>query len=279
MFKRLFIPIVIILLSLATCDHPVDPVNCAVSLDVTSHEPRDISILFIGTSHTYYNDLPAIVKAIGKSIGDQVYTEMSAPGGYDFERHVILESTIKALDSREWDYIVLQESGWRTALPPDMLATKVFPFASDLKNIISEKQPSSTLILYMTQGYVGGVGTFDADWCAAEPAVCSYEGMQERIRDTYIELSKIMGAEVAPTGMVWKALMNKDSQFSLFDADGIHPNLAGSYVNALTIYSVIRRKELRNVFIPMGVADDDALLIQNTVVDMIFQCSPNWTKL
>jgi len=278
MFKSLFIPIVVIL-SLTTCDDSADTINCAVPLDVNSQESRDISVLFIGTSHTYYNELPAIVEAIGESIGDQVYTEMSAPGGYDFERHIVLESTLRSLDSREWDYIVLQESGWRTALPQDMLATKVFPFAADLKNIMSEKQPSARLILYMTQGYVGGVSAFDADWCAAEPVVCSYEGMQERIRDTYIELSKMMGAEMAPAGMVWTALMNKDSQFLLYDADGIHPNLAGSYSNALTIYSVIRRKELRNVFKPIGVADDDALLIQNTVADMVFQCSPNWTEM
>jgi hypothetical protein len=239
---------------------------------------KDIDILFIGTSHTHYNAMPDIVRAIGESIGDQVYTEMSAPGGYDFERHIVLMSTIDALDSRDWDYIVLQESGWRTALPKDMLQTSVFPFAKELKKIISEKRPSAKLIMYLTNGYVNGVGTFNADWCTDEPAVCSYEGMQARVRDTYLELSKIMNADVAPAGMVWETLIGKKNDIPLFDPDGIHPSVTGSYTHALTIYSLIRRKELKNVFAPNGVTAENAALIQNTVADMVYQCSPDWTR-
>src|SRR6478752_1724707 len=184
---------VVIIGFLASCDQGIDPISCAVPIDQTKGT-KDINILFIGTSHTYYNNMPNIVKQIGKSIGDSVHIKMSAPGGYDFERHVKLQATLDALDSCDWDYIILQESGWRTTLPQDSLNTRVFPFAKELKKIISEKQPLAKLVLYMTNGYTKGVGSFNTSWCKDEPVVCSYEGMQNRIRDTYITLLKLMDA-------------------------------------------------------------------------------------
>src|SRR6187551_1430007 len=204
--KIQLVTFIIIIGFFASCEKGVDPINCAVQLDYTE-DSKDLTILFIGTSHTYFNNMPNIVKQIGKSVGDSVHIKMSAPGGYDFERHVKLQATLDALDSCDWDYIILQESGWRTTLPQDSLNTRVFPFAKELKKIISQKQPSAKLILYMTNGYTMGVGSFNTDWCEDEPLVCSYDGMQNRIRDTYITLSKMMDAEVAPAGMVWKSLL------------------------------------------------------------------------
>ena len=274
--KSRLVAFIVIIGFLASCEQGVNPINCAVPLDNTE-DSKDLAILFIGTSHTYYNNMPDIIKKIGKSIGDSVHIKMSAPGGYDFERHVTLQTTLDALDSSDWDYIILQESGWRTALPQDRLNTQVFPFAKELKKIISEKQPLAKLILYMTNGYTKGVGSFNTSWCEDEPLVCSYDGMQNRIRDTYVTLSKTMNAEIAPAGMVWKSLIEKKSNIPLFDPDGIHPSLNGSYVHALTIYSLVRRKELKNIFVPTGISNDDAILIQDAVVDMVFQCTPNWT--
>src|SRR5687768_14591314 len=109
--KSQLVAFIIIIGCLASCEQGVHPINCSVPLDNTE-DSKDLDILFIGTSHTYYNSMPNIIKQIGKSIGDSVHIKMSAPGGYDFERHVTLQTTLHALDSGDWDYIILQESGW-----------------------------------------------------------------------------------------------------------------------------------------------------------------------
>ena len=192
-------------------------VKCGVDIN-ESNEVKNSSILFIGTSHTFYNDLPNLVSAIGKSLGDSVYTEMSAPGGFDFERHFKLNETIDKLNSRQWDYIVLQESGWRCAFDRTQAEIRIYPFADSLKMLIRKSNPNAKLVLYMTNGYTQGVNTFcDKAWCRLDPKVCNFEGMLDRIKANYIQLGEQLKAEVAPCGLVWKELRSMNSSLVLHE--------------------------------------------------------------
>ncbi len=221
--------------------------------------------------------MPVLLRDIAKSINDDVYVEMSAPGGYDFERHYKLAETTTALGSRKWDYIVLQESGWRTAYTASLAEKNIYPFADSLKKVINQNNSKATLVLYMTNGYIDGVNAFgDTAWCRADPQVCSLDGMQARIKDNYQHLSTQLNAAIAPCGIIWKILKTKNNNLVLHDADRIHPNLAGSYANAVTIYSIIRKKRLKDIFSPPGIEPQQAALIQNTVSDVLFDCNPDW---
>lgn len=253
--------------------------DCSITKTTTTGA-LDLSILFIGTSHTYYNDLPKLVEEIGASVGDHVYTEMTAPGGYDFERHFKLAQTVDAINSRQWDYIVLQESGWRTALPPALAEQRVYPFADSLRKIIIHSNPDAHLILYMTHGYIDGVNAFgNSDWCRDDPQVCTYEGMQARIKSTYQKLADQLDAEIVPAGILWKIIIDQHSDITLHDPDKIHPNIAGSYTNAIALYSVITKKQLTNIYIPSTLAEEQALHIQQAVANTLFECNPNWKEL
>jgi hypothetical protein len=253
--------------------------GCGININEQANA-QTIGILFIGNSHTFYNELPDLVKLIAQSVGDSVYTEMSAPGGYDFERHHTLPATISALNSRKWDYIVLQESGWKSAFHTSMAERAIYPFADSLKKQIVYHNPTAKLILYMTNGYADGVNTFgDTAWCRTDPPVCTLEGMQDRIKTNYIHLAQQLNAEVAPCGLIWKALQSRNPNLVLYDADGIHPSLAGSYVNAVTIYSLVRKQPMKDIFIPAGVSNEHAALVQNTVANILFYCNPAWKDL
>ena len=262
---------------LLSCRNPAaEPSTCGLTPD-GSQVARQLNILFIGTSHTYVNDLPNLVQAVATSMGDSVYTQMSAPGGYDFERHLTLADTRAALQSHSWDYIILQESGWRTALSAPQAQTRVYPFADSLLNLIRIHNANAQLILYLTNGYLGGVQAFgDTDWCQADVQVCTFEGMQDRIKATYLQLADRLKADIAPCGILWKILKRKQPSLALHEADGIHASLLGSYVNALTLYSLIRRKPLKGVFIPPALEKQQALLIQDTVSEVLFECRPDW---
>ena len=273
---RTFFFLLICLLAAGCKKNNSSPGDCGILQEMDTSS-RTLNILFIGTSHTFYNDLPKTVSAIAKSVGDNVHTEMSAPGGYDFERHFVLEATKTALNSRKWDYIVLQESGWRTALPPSLTQVRVYPFADSLLNLVKRNNATARLVLYMTNGYTNGVNTFgDTAWCKSDPQVCSFDGMVERIKGTYLQLGKQLNAEIAPCGVMWKILKSRKNDIVLHDADGIHPAPLASYLNALTIYTIIRKKPLKNVFIPSSVSNAESVLIQNTVADVLFDCNPGW---
>jgi hypothetical protein len=236
---------------------------------------KELSIVFIGNSHTHFHDLPEIVRDIASSIGDDLYVEMSAPGGYEFERHFKDPATLAVLSSRQWDYIVLQESGWRVALPPVEANIQVYPFADSLKKQIQKFNPSAELILYVTHGYEQGVLTIgEAQWCEWDPTVCNQDGMSKRIQETCKELARRFEAEPAPCGPMWQILKTKNNNLQLFEPDGVHPNINGSYANALCIYSVIRKQRLVNVYIPAEIDSETAQLLQKTVADALFDCNP-----
>jgi hypothetical protein len=270
---RLLYILVLVTLIGPSCDNDEDK-PCGL-LEEASEQSKELSILFIGNSHTHFHDLPEIVREIGASMGDKVHVEMSAPGGYEFERHFKDQETLTALASREWDYIVLQESGWRVALPPVEAAIQVYPFADSLKREIMQNNPNARLVMYVTHGYEQGVNTMgETEWCGSDPSVCNQQGMSKRIQETYDELARIFEAESAPAGPLWQIMKNKNSDLHLFEADGVHPNIVGSYANAVTIYSVIRKQRLMNVHAPPGIDMETVKFIQKTVADALFDCNP-----
>ena len=54
-------------LAIAGCKKDTSPDDCGVRLH-SGTEPAFLSILFIGTSHTYYNDLPALVSRLASAL-------------------------------------------------------------------------------------------------------------------------------------------------------------------------------------------------------------------
>jgi len=79
--------------------------------DAPGGSGRPTSVLLVGNSLTYVNNLPALLRALGESQGRAISTETwAAPGGTLAERwregHVG-----EALRSRRFDVVVLQEQG------------------------------------------------------------------------------------------------------------------------------------------------------------------------
>ena len=236
-------------------------------------------ILFIGSSHTYVNDIPATIRLMAKSAGDSTYIHQETPGGYTFEWQSTREATLQGIHAGEWDFVILQGSGWQQAFPTFMADTAIYPYVQILIDEIHENNADTKIVFYMTHGYEDGVLTFDdEDWCGQDPLVCDYEGMQERIKDTYIEMSDMFEAELAPAGILWKILMTENSEIDLFGSDGIHASPEGSYLSACTIYSTIFRKSPVGSYVPDGVSSEEAQVIQNKVYEVLFHCNPDWRE-
>jgi hypothetical protein len=186
---------------------------------------------------------------------------------------------MQAIESEKWDFVILQEQGGIQALPIFMADTAIYQYAEILVNAIRENYADTKIILYMTHGYRDGVLTFgDEYWCEQDPFVCNYEGMQERIKENYIEMSNRFNAEVAPAGMIWKIFMDENPDINLFNSDGIHALPAGSYISACSIYSTIFRKSPMGKYVPDGISSDLADTIQKKVYEVLFQCNPDWRQ-
>lgn len=269
--RKLF-PLILISILLFPCCEKSSTDQGTCGLEVADNSsPQLLKILFIGNSHTYVNDIPRTVSLIAKSKGDSVYYMMSAPGGCDFQSHYKLIETISAIKSQKWDFVVLQESGWRTALPDAMADTMIYPYADSLYKMIKTNNESTKIILYMTHGYRDG-----ASWGDEDPSVSTYEGMQERIKNTYLEISNRLNVPIAPAGMIWEIIMDKYPNMVLFQSDGIHAEYNGSYISACTIYSLIFNKKPIGTYVPENVLQEEVQIIQQTVSNVLFDCNPDW---
>ena len=107
--------------------------------------PDEIHVLFIGNSFTYYHDLPKMVAELAKAGGQRpVDYERETPGGCTFAKHWKDGKALAKIQSRKWDYVVLQDHS-QAAFCNE---TSMFEYGKKLDAEI-KKQGAKT-ILYMT---------------------------------------------------------------------------------------------------------------------------------
>jgi len=196
--------------------------NCNLD-EVSAQTHQQFNILFLGTNLTVENNIPRMVSKLAKSMGDSLFYLTMAPYDYDFERHATDEATLAMIRDFNWDVVVLQESGWRNALPPSMADTMSFRWADSLTLTIKENNPECRIMLFMTPGFANGVKAVDGNWAKTDPDVASYTGMQQRVKRNCVSLAEQLDAEISPCGIMWKIALDRDSTLILFINDKINP--------------------------------------------------------
>ncbi|MEI6883011.1 MAG: PKD domain-containing protein [Bacteroidota bacterium] len=225
--------------------------------------------LFLGNSYTYVNDLPLLVSQIASSKGDSLFALKYTPGGYTFQMHSEDPMTRAAIAAGPWDLVILQEQSQLPALWPDSVAVTTYPFADTLNRLIKENDSCSLTLFFMTWGRKYG----DTDFCPVYPPVCTYNGMQARLRESYLTMGTMFNAEVSPVGAAWKTTRTMNPGLELYQSDNSHPSLCGSYLAACTFYAAIFHKSPVGAFVPAGIAQTTAdslqLIAFHTVLDSL----------
>tara|TARA_B000000475_G_scaffold89572_1_gene72674 strand:- start:390 stop:1142 length:753 start_codon:yes stop_codon:yes gene_type:complete len=111
--------------------------------------------------------------------------------------------------------------------------------------------------------------------CQSYPPVCTFLGMQERLRDSYLTMGIDNNASVSPVGIAFKNSISLDSTIDLYTSDNSHPSIYGSYLAACTFYSTIFKKSSVGCsYKPNAINQSDALFLQqvasSTVLDSMF---------
>jgi hypothetical protein len=192
---------------------------------------KNISVLFIGNSYTYVNNLPSLVQQIGYSMGDSIFVDQSTVGGFSLEDHSTYAPTLSKINQQPWDYVVLQDQSQKPSLDPSFVDTAVIPYAIYLDSLIHANNVCTKTVFYMTWGRKYG----DAGNCAAYPPVCTYAGMQQRLKESYLLMADTTHGIVAPVGEAFNMSIQLDSTLNLYQTDFSHPSLEGSYLAASTI--------------------------------------------
>lgn len=173
--------------------------------------------LFIGNSHTYFNDMPKIFQDICKENGIDMQVAMLTKGGMGLDYHAENEQTRFNILYGDYDFVILQH----VAHP--MGEYEVMEEAAD-KIMEWIRQTKAEACYLMT-------------WTEKDN-----ESFQPEMSRRYRKLAEKHGCPVAPVGDKWWEMIHKNSSAGLYAEDGRHASLAGSRLVAETIYTTLEKK-------------------------------------
>ena len=211
-------------------------------MKIHQENPDSVMILWIGNSFTFYNDVPKMVEDMALLNNIPVSTKRILKGGESFKGHLQNPELSAVLEKGGLDYVVMQEFSSTPAYSTKFVAENIFPYATEIDSLAKKYSPGVETIYYMTWGHKNG-NVRQTDY----PLDDTYELMQDRIINTYIDLAYENGGTVAPVGIAWRNVREKYPEIELYIEDNFHPSLEGSYLAALTLLGTIVKGE----FIPI----------------------------
>jgi PKD repeat protein len=99
--------------------------------------------------------------------------------------------------------------------------------------------------------------------------------MQDSLTSAYLEISNQLNIQCAPVGVVWQNILN-DTNLVLHSGDNSHPNIDGSYLAALTIFSNIWKLQTTGLSFNAGISSARTQYYQSISDQTIFSNSDRW---
>jgi hypothetical protein len=241
--------------------------NCSESVD-------SLSVLFVGNSYSSFNNLPNLISSIASTMGDVLIVDGSLIGGATLQNHSQNNNTTNLITKGNWDFVVLQEQSQYPAFPLWQVEQDVFPYATQLSELVSEFNECANTVFFMTWGRENG----DQSNCQSWPPVCTYEGMDDLLRERYMIMANDNNALVSPVGAVWRSLRDAGYDLDLYSSDGSHPSLTGSYVSAVCFYTTLFQKNPLDIpwVDDFGISEYNDILIKETVKQVVFDNLYEW---
>jgi hypothetical protein len=211
-------------------------------------------VLFIGNSYTFVNNLPDMFARLARAGGHPVETGMAATGGWTLADHLNSSATLDTLGSEQWNFVVLQEQSQVPSIPLSR-GEVMYPAARSLAGLIEAN--GATPLFFITWAHRDG-------W--PENGMPDYASMQTQIDYGYEAIAQELSLPLAPVGPAWSEARQQDPQLDLWQSDGSHPVVQGTYLAACVFYAVIFRQSPQGLAYRAGLPGDAAGELQ-TIAD------------
>lgn len=190
------------------------------------------SILFVGNSYTYYNNMPeSIFVPMASAAGCDFKVQAVTHGGYSLSQFADPQNDEgqrlrSVVENRHFDYIVLQDHSLSTIIDPGSF----FDGIRDLKALLNDK--ADRFLLFATWARKPGCETL-------EEIGMSSDEMTRHIAEWYDEAGQRFDMAVAHVGKAFAAYTQANPEAELYSSDLHHPSLLGSTIAAETILKTI----------------------------------------
>ncbi len=185
--------------------------NLSVAIDTAPAK----TILFVGNSLTYTNDLPALVVKLGEEKGVKIKTEMIAYPNYALEDHWNDGQLQTLLAEKQFDFVVVQQGPSSQEEGRVMLLN----YGARIKALCDIHH--SKLAFFMV-------------W----PAFSNLY-MMDGVIKSYTDAATATNSIVCPVGQVWKKYFSETNDYSYYGPDMFHPSQKGSEAAAQVIYETL----------------------------------------
>jgi hypothetical protein len=242
-------------------------VNTASARDVGRNaldlfDPRPArTILFIGNSRLFTNDLPSMVRAVADSADSPVkyQVRMWALPGLRFEDHARNES-VRRLLAQRWDRVVLQAQSAESIMGEEWRSS----FAANGRRLVGRARAA------------GSPASLVVNWTYSEEEFRRHQAPEgERghayglIQRDHRALARETGAGLINVGAAFRRVETAEPAIAL-TPDGNHPSPQGTYVYALMVYAHLSGADVRAVrYVPDGVGEAEARVRRELVADHI----------
>jgi hypothetical protein len=212
----------------------------------TKSLPKSLRVLFVGNSFTARNDLPGLVARIAAAGGKKLEQRLISMGGASLRMHWNKGEAVKAIQSENFDYVVLQE---QSTLP--------------IKN--ATRMRENVLLFDEAIGASGAKTALYMTWARKGQAE-----KQALITRAYTEIAEEIGATLIAAGKAWELFMREHKTPVLHDKDGSHPTLAGSYLAACVAFGSLFGESAKNLRVKIdGLTGNEMTAIQSLAQEVI----------
>jgi len=243
-------------------------VTCSLLFSFNSFAQDSVSVLFIGNSYTYVNDLPSVFSQLTISLGDEATVDSKTNGGFTFQNQLSDPLTMTKIHAKTWDYVVLQGQSQEPSFPFDQVNTQTLPPAVSLADSVYANGFCSQAMYFMTWGRKVG----DPQW----DSINTFYKMNNRLRNAYVRIADSANASVAPVGVAWKYIIDNHPAINLYSPDGSHPSLEGTYLAACTFYASVYRKNSTGAPYTAGLDPTVAGYLQNAADLAVLDSIDTW---
>jgi hypothetical protein len=195
-------------------------------------------VLFIGNSFTSYNE--GVDQQL-KHLDPSIEVESVTVGGYTLQDHWNAGVANQAIQSRQWDYVIMQEQSQTPVSRPAVFSEYARKFSAEIR--AAGAQPVLLMTWQRPDSVQDGVTT-------------------QNLANAYYRAGAQISAKVAPAGVAFANALSERPQMALYAADG-HPTMAGTYLAACVIYATLFEKSPVGIsYAPSGMAADDRAFLQ-----------------
>jgi hypothetical protein len=206
----------------------------------------DVTILFVGNSLTYTNDLPGMVEAVAGAAGLDVGTASVAQPNYALEDH--WRSGIRQMVQRlRPDWVVMQQGPSSLPENQDNLARWADSLAAAARAV--DARPALLMV-----------------W----PSRDRWFALDD-VRDGYRAAARGVDGHFIPAGELFRVLEADHPEIPALGPDQFHPSPFGSLAAALAVVGILLEESAEGLPLELTAADGDPVLqVPRSVAEVLY---------